>query len=150
MRGALGFETMNPQREQFLNLKATPARLTAEEAAWYLGFGPHEIPILVANGLLKPLGSPPANGVKYFSTATLTELHQDVKWLTRASDAIVEHWRYKNARKTNADGAFPITTSAATESVDTCGHRQRLSTRRDSLATRSNSATAGRNSPTAC
>ena len=149
MRGALGFETMNPQREQFLNLKAIPARLTAEEAAWYLGFGPHEIPILVANGLLRPLGHPPANGLKYFSTATLTELHQDVKWLTRASDAIVEHWRYKNARKTNADAALPVMTSTTTESVDTCGHRQRLSTRRDSLATHINSTTAGRNSPTA-
>ena len=73
---------MNPQREQFLNLKATPARLTAEEAAWYLGFGPHEIPILVAKGLLRPLGRPPANGVKYFATATLVELHRDVKWLS--------------------------------------------------------------------
>ena len=149
MRGALGFETMNPQREQFLNLKATPARLTAEEAAWYLGFGAHEMPILVAKGLLQPLGHPPANGLKYFSTAALTELHQDVNWLTRASDAIVEHWRYKNARKTNADAALPVMTSTTTESVDTCGHRHRLSTRRDSLATRTNSATAGPNSSTA-
>jgi hypothetical protein len=140
---------MNPQREQFLNLKATPARLTAEEAAWYLGFGPHEIPILVANGLLRPLGRPPANGVKYFSTATMTELHRDVKWLTRASDVIVEHWRYKNARKTNANGAFPVMTSTTTESVDTCGHRHRLSTRRDSLATHINSTTDGRNPLTA-
>ena len=147
MRGGLGFETMNPQREQFLNLKATPARLTTEEAAWYLGFGPHEIPILVANGLLKPLGRPPANGVKYFSAATLTELHQDVNWLTRASDAIVEHWRYKNAQKTNADAALPVMTSTTTESVDTCGHRQRLSTQRDSLGTHINSATTHRNSP---
>ena len=29
---------MNPQRKHLLNLKATPARLTADEAAWYLGF----------------------------------------------------------------------------------------------------------------
>jgi hypothetical protein len=140
---------MDPRREQFLNLKATPARLTAEEAAWYLGFGHHEIPILVANGLLMPLGHPPVNGRKYFSTAALTELHQDVKWLTHASDVIVEHWRDKNARKTNADAAFPVVTSTTTESVDTCGHRQRLSRQRDSLATHINSATARRNSPTA-
>lgn len=32
-------------------------RLTAEEAAWLLGFSPHEIPILVEKGLLKPLDS---------------------------------------------------------------------------------------------
>jgi hypothetical protein len=66
---------VNPQREQFLNLKVTPARLTAEEAAWYLGFQAHEIPILVAKGLLKPLGRPPTTGVKYFATTVLAELH---------------------------------------------------------------------------
>lgn len=138
---------MNSQREQFLNLKVTPARLTAEEAAWYLGFQAHEIPILVAKGLLKPLGRPPINGVKYFSTAALADLHRDVKWLTRASDVIVERWRDKNARKTNAAAAFPVMSSTTTESVDTCGHRQRLSTRRDPLTTRINSATTRRNSP---
>jgi hypothetical protein len=94
---------MNPQREQFLNLKNSPARLNAEETAWYLGFSPHEIPILVAKGLLKPLGRPPANGTKYFATATLEELRRDMKWLARTSDVIVEHWRFKNARKTDAD-----------------------------------------------
>ncbi|MGD0058852.1 MAG: hypothetical protein ABSD58_05480 [Verrucomicrobiia bacterium] len=139
---------MNPQREQFLNLRAIPARLTAEEAAWYLGFRAHEIPILVAKGLLKPLGRPPANGVKYFLTAALTELYRDVKWLSRASDVIVEHWRDKNARKTNADAAFPAISSKTPESVDTCGHRQRPSTRRDSLATHINSATTRCNSHT--
>lgn len=45
--------------EQFLYLMMAPARLTVEEAAWLLGFSPHEIPILVAKGLLKPLGCPP-------------------------------------------------------------------------------------------
>ena len=93
---------MNPQREQFLNLTTAPARLTAEEAAWLLGFSPHEIPILVAKGLLKPLGRPPANGPKYFAMTIMVELHKDAKWLARASDVIVEHWRFKNARKTGA------------------------------------------------
>lgn len=100
---------MNPQREQFLNLKASPARLSAEEAAWYLGFSPHEIPILIAKGLLKPLGRPPSNGPKYFATATLAELHRDAKWLARASDAIVEHWRFKNARKTDVSAKTLVT-----------------------------------------
>ncbi len=101
---------MNPQREQFLKLATAPARLSAEEAAWYLGFSPHEIPILTAKGLLKPLGRPPANGVKYFATAVLTELHKDPKWLARASDVIVEHWRFKNARK-SAIGKGPFVTA---------------------------------------
>ena len=88
--------------EQFLNLMMAPARLTVEEAAWLLGFSPHEIPILVAKGLLKPLGRPPANGPKYFATTTVAELRKNAKWLTRASDVIVEHWRFKNTRKNEA------------------------------------------------
>jgi hypothetical protein len=95
-------ECMNPESCDFLNLKCTPARLSAEQTAWFLGFSPHEIPILVAKGLLKPLGRPPLNGTKYFAAVTLQELRSDVKWLARASDAIVEYWRFKNARKTDA------------------------------------------------
>ncbi len=49
---------MKPEREHFLNLADKPARTTMEEAAWLLGFAPHEIPVLMAKGLLKPLGHP--------------------------------------------------------------------------------------------
>ena len=90
---------MQQEKERFLNLKNPPARLNAEEAAWSLGFSPHEIPILMAGGLLKPLGHPPANGQKYFATAALEELQRDTKWLAKASDTIVEYWRNKNNRK---------------------------------------------------
>lgn len=82
---------MNPDMERFLNLKTPPAHLTAPEAAWLLGFSAHEIPILVANGLLKPLGHPAHNGQKFFLTATLEELKRDEKWFGKASDAIVEY-----------------------------------------------------------
>jgi hypothetical protein len=68
---------MSSQQLQFLNLRNLPARLTAEEAAWFLGFAPHAIPILVAAGLLKPLGQPAPNANKHFATATLCELKQD-------------------------------------------------------------------------
>ncbi len=44
---------MQQDIESFLNLTNTPGRLTAEQAAWFLGFSAHEIPILVAKGLLK-------------------------------------------------------------------------------------------------
>lgn len=85
--------------ERFLNLKAPPGRLTAEQAAWFLGFSAHEIPLLVNKGLLKPLGHPAHNGQKYFLTATLEELRRDEKWFAKASDAVVEYWRCKNRRK---------------------------------------------------
>jgi hypothetical protein len=90
---------MNQDIERFLNLTNPPGRLTAEQAAWFLGFSPHEIPILIAKGLLKPLGHPPHNGQKYFLAKTLDELRRDEKWFGKASDAIVEYWRYKNSRK---------------------------------------------------
>jgi hypothetical protein len=90
---------MHQEMERFLNLKTPPARLTAAEAAWLLGFSAHEIPILVAKGLLKPLGHPAHNGQKYFLTSTLEELKREEKWFGKASDAIVEYWRNKNGRK---------------------------------------------------
>jgi hypothetical protein len=90
---------LNIERKDFLNVRMPPARVVAEEAAWLLGFAPHDIPVLVSAGLLKPLEHPPASGTKYFATATILKLRDDVQWLSRASDAIVRHWQKKNERK---------------------------------------------------
>jgi hypothetical protein len=90
---------MQQDIERFLNLKTPPARLTTEQAAWFLGFSAHEIPILMAKGLLKPLGHPAHNGQKYFLTAALEDLRRDEKWFNKASDTIAEYWRHKNSRK---------------------------------------------------
>lgn len=90
---------MNQDMERFLNLNNTPGRLTAEQAAWFLGFSAHEIPILIAKGLLKPLGHPAHNGQKFFLAKILEELRRDEKWFGKACDAIVDYWRYKNHRK---------------------------------------------------
>jgi len=90
---------MNPDIKEFLNMAARPGQVTMEQTAWLLGFSEHEIPILMAKGLLKPLGHPAHNGQKFFLTATLEDLRRDEKWFGRASDAVVEYWRYKNSRK---------------------------------------------------
>jgi len=95
---------MNNEKREFLNLKNIPARLEMQEAGWYLGFAPHAIPILTRAGLLKPLGRPAANGVKYFATATLAELRDDTQWLARASDALTRYWQHKNGRKSPSHG----------------------------------------------
>ena len=98
---------MNNERKDFLSVFRTPpARMVAEEAAWFLGFAPHDIPVLVSAGLLKPLGHPPASGTKFFATATLQKLRDDVGWLSRASDAIVRHWQAKNARNRQNGNSF--------------------------------------------
>jgi hypothetical protein len=91
---------MKEEQHQFLRLLGRlPARLTAEQAAWVLNCQPHDIPALVAAKLLKPLGNPPANGIKYFGTADLLESSKDSHWLVRMSAAIYQHWQRKNARK---------------------------------------------------
>ena len=90
---------MESEKKEFLTLPAPPARLNATQAAWWLGFQPHDIPCLVAAGLLKPLGRPPANGCKFFAAAELQELRADRRWLARATDALHAHWRTKNRRR---------------------------------------------------
>jgi hypothetical protein len=55
--------------------------------------------MLVAAGLLKPLGHPARNSTKFFAAEVLEQLRKDEKWLARACDAIASHWRKRNARK---------------------------------------------------
>ena len=58
----------------------------------------HDVRILVSKGLLKPLGHSADNATKCFAYDTLQELKHDAKWLAKATDAINEHWKFKNAR----------------------------------------------------
>ena len=90
---------MREDQNQFLRLLGQlPARLTAEQAGWVLNCQAHDIPALVAAKLLKPLGNPPANGIKYFATADLLEAVKDRNWLQRMSTTIYQHWHKKNTR----------------------------------------------------
>jgi hypothetical protein len=87
------------QHRFLLLLRQLPARLTAEQAAWVINCQPHDVPILVSARLLKPLGNPPANGVKFFPTAELLELVKDRVWLVKVTTAINHHWHKQNASK---------------------------------------------------
>ena len=91
---------MKDDQRQFLSiLSRLPARLTVEQTAWVLNCQPHDIPIVVAARLLKPLGNPPANGVKYFATAEVLELTGNTAWLARMTNTIHQHWRTKNSNR---------------------------------------------------
>ncbi len=90
---------MNSERYQFLNAAKLPGRINTEEAAWCLGFSPHDIPVLTARGLLKPLGNPPPNGGRYFSSSEIERLRHDTKWLDKASGTLIKHWKTKNERR---------------------------------------------------
>jgi len=90
--------------EQFQFMRAfgqLPARLSSEQAAWVINCQPHDMPILVAARLLKPLGNPAANGIKFFSAAELLESAKDKAWLVKVTNAINHHWQRNNAGKKN-------------------------------------------------
>jgi hypothetical protein len=93
---------MREEQDRFLSLLGhPPARLTAEQTAWVLNCAPHDIPILVTARLLRPLGNPSPNGIKYFSTAVVLEQAKDPSWLTKITNTVAQHWQKKNARKRN-------------------------------------------------
>ena len=91
---------MKEEQHQFLRLLGQlPARLTAEQVAWVINCQPHDVPVLVAARLLKPLGNPAVNGIKFFATSELRELSGDKSWLVKVTNAINAHWRNQNAAK---------------------------------------------------
>lgn len=75
-----------------------PARLTAQQAGWVLNCQPHDVPVLVAARLLKPLGNPAPNSIKYFAASDVMELAKDRKWLMRMTSAVNQNWHNRNAR----------------------------------------------------
>ena len=78
---------------------ASQGRLNSEDTATLLGFRSHDIPILIRAGLLKPLGRPADSAPKYFARVQVVALAADAKWLAKASEALTENWRNKNARR---------------------------------------------------
>src|SRR5271165_5987731 len=91
---------MREDQLQFMRvLGQLPARLTAEQAAWVLNCQPHDVPALVAARLLKPLGNPAPNGVKFFATSDVLELSEDRDRLAKMTNTITQHWQKKNAHQ---------------------------------------------------
>ena len=89
---------MKEDQNQFLQLLGQiPARLTVEQTAWVLNCQPHDLPVLVGARLLKPLGNPQPNSVKYFASVEVLELAKDRAWLARMTNAVNQHWQRKNA-----------------------------------------------------
>ena len=91
---------MREDQQRFLMLLGgLPARLTVEQVAWVLNCQVHDVPVLVSARLLKPLGNPPPNGIKFFATVEVNELSKDRAWLGKATQAVNLHWRNQNLRK---------------------------------------------------
>ncbi len=91
---------MKEEQHQFLRLLGQlPARLTAEQVAWVINCQPHDVPILVAARLLKPLGNPATNAVKFFATSKVLQSSKDKAWLVKVTNTVNRHWQMNNASK---------------------------------------------------
>lgn len=91
---------MRDDQHRFLTLLGQlPARLTAEQAAWVLNCQAHDVPILVVGRLLKPLGNPQPNSVKYFATVDILEQAKNRTWLAKMTNTVSQHWKKKNQNK---------------------------------------------------
>ena len=86
------------------NVAFIPAKMDAAMTATILGFQEHEIPVLVGEGLLEPLGKPPRpNCIKYFARVQIMELAEDLKWLSKATNTLYAYWQQKNSNRKTAE-----------------------------------------------
>lgn len=92
---------ISAQAKELLNLRRLPAMLNTAQTAVMLGLGEHDIPVLIAAGLLNPLGNPPNNAVKYFGTVEILEIAGENAVLNKIRNAVYQYWRGKNADNAN-------------------------------------------------
>jgi hypothetical protein len=90
---------VNPEDFQILNVRRLPAKIVTKPTAVLLGFQDHDIPVLVAEGLLIPVGNPTASCIKYFATSDVLTKSADRKWIHRATSCVYRHWRTNNLRR---------------------------------------------------
>lgn len=83
---------------EMLQLHRLPGRINAQQTAVLLGFQVHDVPVLVAAKLLVPLGGPSKVAPKWFSSAEVELLRQNTRFLAKATRAVSQRWRNRNAR----------------------------------------------------
>jgi len=84
---------------ELLSVRRLPGRLLAEEVAVLLGFKPHDIPVLVKAGLLKPLASGPTNCVKYFFAEEIEGQMRNRLFIEKATRAVMRGRNTATAKK---------------------------------------------------
>lgn len=83
---------MKGDQAQFLRMMGRlPSRLTAEQVDWVLNCRAHDVPVLVADRLLKPLGNPSPDSGKFFSRAGSIGTGK----LAKMTNALNQHWQKK-------------------------------------------------------
>jgi hypothetical protein len=82
-----------------LNCRRLPGRLNTSETALLLGIQEHDIPVLIKERLILPLGKPASNAPKYFASVEVVANAENAEWLGKATRALARHWLLKNGRK---------------------------------------------------
>lgn len=90
-----------------LTMTRLPARLDVQQTAQLLGFADHDIHVLVKVKLLKPLGNPAPSAPKFFAGCEIETCARDPQWLDKATKAVSQHWRRKNANRLEQSSSFP-------------------------------------------
>lgn len=85
---------------QLLNYRRLPGRLRYEQAAVVIGCAFHDLPVLVAEGLVPVLDAGTKNSVKYVPACELELLVRDLQWLKKVTRTLSRHWQRKNSRRT--------------------------------------------------
>ena len=83
--------------EKLIHRLCPPARYSAAQAADVLGFHVDDIPVLVREGFLTPLGKPQNNSIKYFSSTAIATLGEDDARMDEASAVLYLKNRGKGA-----------------------------------------------------
>ena len=83
--------------QRALDREHPPARVTATQAADLLGFEKDDLALLAAQGLLRPLGEPAPNAVKYYALTDVAAFGEDRERLAQATEMIYRRNRTKVA-----------------------------------------------------
>jgi hypothetical protein len=70
--------------------------MTVAQASILLGFNSIDLPVLITKRLLRPLGKPAPNAIKYFARRDIEQLADDSGWLSRATQTMYDHWHKRN------------------------------------------------------
>jgi hypothetical protein len=75
--------------------KTTP-EAGRKDNVWLLNRQPHDVPVLLVAKLLKPLGNPPQNSVKFCCELEVLDQVKDRTWLAKVSNSLNLHWQKRN------------------------------------------------------
>lgn len=88
-------DVMNRFLEKFILRICPPARYSSIQVADALGFHVDDIPVLVKEGFLTPLGDPKNNSIKYFSNSDVIAFGADHNKLNEAQAILYKRNREK-------------------------------------------------------